>query len=48
MDTGGVREDTALAKEQSWAETESRLAIGNGVPVTDTGEGGLNGRGHFG
>jgi hypothetical protein len=22
VDTGGIREDTALAKEQSWAETE--------------------------
>jgi hypothetical protein len=48
VDAGGVREDTALAKEQSWAETESRFAIGNGVSATDTGERGCGGRGHLG
>ncbi len=40
--------DTAPAKEQSWAETESRVAIGNGVSAIDTGERGHAGHGHLG
>jgi hypothetical protein len=43
MNIGGIREDSASAKEQSWVETESRLALGNGVSVSDTGEGGRAG-----
>ncbi len=48
MDAGGVREDTASAKEQSWVETESRFAVGNGVSATDMGERGCAGCGHLG
>jgi hypothetical protein len=48
VDTGGIREDTASAKEQSWAKTESRVAVGDGVSATDTGERGRAGHGHLG
>ena len=48
VDAGGIREDTASAKEQSWVKTESRFAVGNGVSTSDTEERGCTGHGHLG